>query len=49
MRDLNSKVIYGMIQSPMNDTEPRVQQLIHGLYWETDIGSQGLAGAGFSV
>lgn len=33
----------------MEDTEPRVQRLFHGLYRETGIGSQDLAGAGFSV
>jgi hypothetical protein len=38
-----------MVLRPMNDTEPRVQQLIHGLYRETDIGSQDLAGTGFCV
>jgi hypothetical protein len=38
-----------MIQRPIEDTEPRVQQLFYGLYRETGIGSQDLAGAGFSV
>lgn len=30
----------------MEDTEPRVQRLFHGLYRETGVGPQGLAGAG---
>jgi integrase len=34
---------------PNHDTEPRVQQLVIGLYLERDIGSQDLAGAGFCV
>ena len=33
----------------MTDTEPYVQQLSHGLYRETGIGSQDLAGVGFCV
>lgn len=33
----------------MEDTEPRVQRLFHGLYRETGVGPQGLAGAGLSV
>lgn len=38
-----------MVKRPMEDTEPHVQQLFHGLYWETNIGSQDLAGVGFCV
>jgi hypothetical protein len=38
-----------MIQRPLEDTEPRVQQLFQGPYQETGMGSQDLAGAGFSV
>jgi len=34
---------------PIEDTEPRVQQLFDGLYPERDIGSQDLAGAGLCV
>jgi hypothetical protein len=33
----------------MEETEPRVQQLFHGLYLERGIGSQDLANAGFCV
>jgi len=35
-----------MAQKPIADTEPRVQQLSDGLYRETGIGPQGLAGTG---
>ena len=42
-------VTVGMAQRPMRDTEPRVQQLSHGLYTERCIGSQGLASAGLCV
>ncbi|MBI3046426.1 MAG: hypothetical protein HYY86_02745 [Candidatus Harrisonbacteria bacterium] len=38
-----------MAKRPDEDTEPRVQQLFIGPYWETDMGSQDLAGAGFSI
>lgn len=38
-----------MAQKPNKDTEPRVQQLFVGSYRETDMGSQDLASAGFSV
>ncbi len=38
-----------MAQSPNDDTEPRVQQLVIGLYIERCIGSQDLAGTGLSV
>ena len=34
---------------PMEDTEPRVQRLFHGLYLERDIGLQSLASAGLCV
>lgn len=34
---------------PNDDTEPRVQQLVIGLYPERVIGSQDLAGAGLCV
>ena len=33
----------------MEDTEPRVQRLFHGLYPERGAGSQDLAGAGLCV
>ena len=36
-------------RDPMTNTEPRVQQLVIGLYFERDIGSQDLASAGLSV
>lgn len=38
-----------MVKRPNEDTEPRVQRLFVGLYLETDIGSQDLAGVGFCV
>jgi len=38
-----------MAQSPNDDTEPCVQQLVIGPYRETGAGSQDLASAGFSV
>ncbi len=33
----------------MEDTEPYVQLLFHGSYWETDMGSQDPVGVGFCV
>ena len=38
-----------MVKRPLEDTEPCVQQLFQGLYRETDMGSQDLAGVGFCV
>lgn len=39
----------GMAIRPNHDTEPRVQQLVIGLYLERDIGLKGLANAGLCV
>jgi len=35
-----------MVEKPIQDTEPRVQQLLYGSYWETNMWSQDLAGVG---
>ena len=39
----------GMAQIPIEDTEPRVQQLFDGSYLERDMESQDSAGAGLCV
>lgn len=36
-------------QDSVTNSEPRVQQLVTEPYWETGMGPQGLAGAGFRV